>query len=153
MILYTRKNIPFQIDKEDLELASQYTWHVNKKGYCMARDGDTMVLLHRLLMGSPKSSIDHKNRDKTDNRKKNLRVCSQSQNLVNRGMLSNNTSGYRGVSKSHGKWTSMLGVDGKNIYLGTFEDIVDAAKAYNDKAKELYGEFAELNKIRVRRTE
>lgn len=106
--------------------------------------------MHRLLMTSPTGTmVDHINGNGLDNRKENLRVVTNSQNLMNRGKNKNNTSGYKGVlwDKVRNKWIALIGFNNKNIYLGRFFTKNEAAFAYNAKAEELFGEFAQINII------
>ena len=79
----------------------------------------------------PKGEIDHINHDKTDNRADNLRVVSHKQNLRNRSLHKNSSSGFTGVvwHKSRGKWRAQIGVNGVTKYLGLFETIDDAIAA------------------------
>lgn len=98
----------------------------------------------------PDGDIDHINRVRNDNRWSNLRECTQSQNSANTGVRVDNTSGYKGVVwlKKRYKWKAQIMVKQKQIYLGQYNDIKDAAIAYNIKAKELLGKFACLNEVR-----
>jgi hypothetical protein len=93
--------------------------------------------------------VDHINRKQLDNRRENLRLCSKADNLRNSGKQKNNKSGYIGVSyhKKAKKWQVTIGYKGKYNYLGIFNNRKEAAKVYNDKAKELLGKFAVLNKL------
>ena len=93
--------------------------------------------------------VDHKNMNNLDDRKKNLRICTVSQNNCNKEKASRNKSGYKGVlwCKWHKKWRSVIMFNGKASYLGYFVDKKDAAIAYNTAAKYLHGKFARLNKI------
>lgn len=105
-----------------------------------------MVLLHRFLMpGVP--MIDHRNGNGLDNRRVNLRPATKGQNSANTRMRPKNTSGYRGVTyhKQTGKWVAQIGGAETHRYLGLHSDIVAAAKAYDEAAREMYGEFAVLN--------
>jgi len=96
------------IDKEDFLLVSEYTWNINPiKGYVQTktregREGSTAIYLHRLIMGAKigDPQVDHKYRDRLDNRKQNLRFATWSENQLNKGLPSNNTSGFRGVSET-----------------------------------------------------
>jgi len=92
------------------------------------------------------SSLDHINRDGRDNRLSNLRLANKSGNGANRGKQINNTSGYKGVYKDrYGYWRAKVKKDQQDIYLGRFDDKVAAAKAYDKKAREIFGEYAGLN--------
>jgi Demerecviridae HNH endonuclease len=93
----------------------------------------------------PAGIIDHKNNIGTDNRWSNLRPATDTQNRINSRLRENNTSGYRGVSRSKtGQyWVAVIGV--KNRYIGTFYTREAAARAYDDEAVKRYGEFARLN--------
>lgn len=102
------------------------------------------LLLHREIMGSPRGLfVDHRNHDTLDNRRKNLRSCTRSQNAANRGGLdSNNTSGERGVVLHKcGKWQAQIGMNGKTIYLGLFASKSKAAATYAAANKKNFGMF------------
>jgi hypothetical protein len=106
------------------------------------------VYIHRVIMNPPKNMfVDHINGDVLDNRKINLRVCNTQQNNANRGILSNNTSGYKGVSwfKTRNKWRANTWFNNKQIHIGYFNNKTDAAKAVDNKNIELFGQFARLN--------
>jgi hypothetical protein len=92
---------------------------------------------------------DHINGDGLDNRKINLRICTPSQNLMNRGVPINNKTGHKGVSydKRVNKFKVQIRLNKKNITVGYFYNINDAARAYNAYAVKYYGEFAQLNII------
>lgn len=93
--------------------------------------------------------VDHVDGNKLNNNLDNLRFCSYSQNGANRKKQSNTSSIYKGVDfqKRANKWRASIKIDGKSKTLGHFEDEKEAAKAYNEKAKELFGDFAKLNII------
>lgn len=97
----------------------------------------------------PKDQIDHINRKRDDNRIQNLRESSQTENMANGSLQSNNTSGYRGVSFNKGvrKWEAYIRKDRKRTNLGVFTKKAHAAIAYNAAAKVLFGEFAFQNDI------
>lgn len=104
--------------------------------------------MHRLIMGFPEGKyVDHINGNSLDNRKSNLRVCTNSENQRNRYKTIRNTSGYKGVrlNTKRNKYDAEIGHHGKHYYLGTFLNPVDAAKAYDEMARKLHGEFAVLN--------
>lgn len=104
-------------------------------------------LLHRLIL-RPKHglSVDHKNRDRLDNRRENLRCCTHSQNAANALWRKDS---YKGVwwKKTHKAWSATIRKDQKTYHLGCFADASDAARAYDKAALELFGEFALTNKM------
>jgi hypothetical protein len=91
--------------------------------------------------------IDHRN--KLDNRRSNLRRATKQQQKGNEGLRRDNISGFRGVSryKSTGKWRSQICINGKVTHLGLFLTKIEAAKAYNKCAIQVFGKFAWLNPI------
>ena len=97
--------------------------------------------------------IDHINGDPLDNRIENLREATIQQNGCNRGKNKNNSSGYKGVTwhKANKKWLAQIMHNGKNIYLGCFDLLEDAAEAYQAKAKELHGEYYHDAQLALRR--
>jgi hypothetical protein len=117
--------------------------------YATSRAGSPRrtILMHALIAGF--KGPDHVNRNGLDNRRINLRPATASQNTANRGRQSNNTSGYKGVvwGKRISKWIARIQVDGKQTYLGFFDDPVEAAHAYNQAASAAFGEYAELNPL------
>lgn len=92
----------------------------------------------------PPNDIDHINGIKSDNRLHNLRCATRSQNVANTDTRSTNTSGRKGVSwnRATGKWQAEIRIAGDRKYLGVFDDIEDAAAAYNEAAVERFGDFA-----------
>lgn len=103
--------------------------------------------MHAVILGC--KGGDHANRNGLDNRRVNLRVATASQNQANRGLFSNNKSGYKGVhwNRNRGKWLAVIKVNGTRRHLGIFADPVDAARAYNRAALEAWGEFAWVNPL------
>ena len=95
------------------------------------------------------SVIDHIDRNGLNNQRNNLRDSTRSQNNANRGLNKNNTSGYKGVcwNKQKQKWHARIRVNYKYVQLGLFDNIKDAARAYNKAALKYFGEFAWLNPI------
>lgn len=120
----------------------------NNYGYLTtAIDGKTYTL-HRLAWlfvhdGMPTVDIDHINRVKSDNRIANLRPATDSENLANARIYSNNTSGFKGVSwcKRAKKWKAHIRKNGHLYYLGSFDNAEDASGAYLIEAEKLFGEF------------
>lgn len=107
--------------------------------------------LHRVILGIPPENmvIDHANRNTFDNRKINLRFVTYSQNCWNRSTNYAGTSKFKGVclDKKRNKWRAQIKLHGKGMFIGRYNDEEDAARAYDEKATELFGEFAVLNNI------
>lgn len=137
------------IDLSDIEKCKLYKWCINKNGYVW---NNTIGYLHKFIIPNI-LKIDHKNRNKLDCRKQNLRPVSFSQNAQNQDKSIKNTSGYKGVKKHNctGKWQASITHNGKFYYLGIYQKKEEAAIAYNEKAKELFGEFAVLNSFLKKR--
>jgi hypothetical protein len=128
------------VDDEDEEKCLEYTWRVDpKKGYVRSHrpvDGkDETVLIHRLVMGAGKGMVvDHINHDHFDNRKCNLRVCTQQENCMNRlnPVNRNSRSGQPGVSwdAAYNKWKATIYLGkGKRKHVGHFETVEEAVAA------------------------
>jgi hypothetical protein len=135
------------IDKEDIGKASEYRWCL-ANGYCKSSGYG----LHRAILSLHKKDpriVDHINHDTLDNRKINLRICTNTENIRNSGMSKNNTSGYKGVSyrKKEKNWRAYIRVNSVQKYLGCFKTKEQAAEMYNEAAKWYHGEFACLNKL------
>lgn len=116
-----------------------------------ARPNRTAILLHRVvlerMMGRPLTRAeltDHISGDKLDNRRENLRIATNTENMRNRGQQRNNTSGFKGVywNRKLGKWQAQITVLGQRVHLGLFATPEEAHTAYCKAAKELHGEFA-----------
>jgi len=91
--------------------------------------------------------VDHKDNNKFNNHVNNLRWCSSQENNMNRSKQQNTTSIYKGVylNKNNKKWYAKIVYNNRQIHLGMFDDEIDAARKYNEKALELFGEFSKLN--------
>lgn len=132
------------------DLVKDYKWYKDAVGYARRTKKSKCELMHRMIMETPEGKqTDHINEDKLDNRCCNLRVCNHSQNLMNRGKLKNNKSGYKGVTwyESMRKWRAVIGIGGAKKYLGCYKNIEEAAQAYNNGAIKYFGEFANLNNL------
>lgn len=109
-----------------------------------------LISMQNFILPAPKGYlVDHRDRNGLNNQKSNLRICTRSQNQQNRAVSKKSKSGYKGVywNKRKRKFVTTIMFEKKSIFLGYFVDINDAIKTYNAKAKELFGEFAWLNKI------
>lgn len=140
------------IDDEDFERVNQYKWYAYKVKksltfYARRSSRGHTIHLHRFILNiiDNKIRLDHKNRNGLDNRKENLRIADQSQNMIN--YVRKNKTGYRGVSQRGNTYFANLEIKGKDIFLGNFKTAQEAALAYNRGAIKHFGEFAILNKI------
>jgi hypothetical protein len=156
IILKTGAGVEFIIDQEDYDRVKQYTWRFNG-GYIRTSTAynkklgikGRSIYLHRFILNitDNKIFIDHKNLDRKDNRKENLRICTTSQNQANIKPHKRNKTGLKGVRKTpSGKYEADIWKD-KSIYLGVFNTKQEAAKVYNEAAIKFFGEFALLNNI------
>lgn len=150
-----------KVDAEDYEWLSSKKWFLSRFGYAYTvlrrvkttgKSTQQNIPMHRIVsMANSDQHTDHINGDRIDNRKSNLRVCTNQQNARNAKLRPLNTSGYKGVSwdKSSGRWRAYIKVDYKQLWLGYHHDKRDAARAYNNAAKRYFGEFARLNDVPV----
>jgi hypothetical protein len=136
------KDIEVLVDEDNWHELSSMSWHISE-GYITNKKYGRM---HRIVMNAKDDEIiDHINNIRYNNRRCNLRIASAGLNAHNKTKSKNASSKYFGVSKSGKKWRSSITYKGVTHRLGTFEEEIDAAKAYNDKAIELYEENANLN--------
>jgi hypothetical protein len=140
-------------DDEDYPLLNRHKWHLDSSGYAQVRVGyksiGMVALIHpKTISAGYRMSVDHINRNKLDNRKKNLRFVSCQNNSRNKRKATNKKScDFKGVYPTPSeKWYAQIKANGKSLRLGTFKDKRDAALAYDAKAKELFGEYACTNK-------
>lgn len=145
------------VDHEDYDVLSRWTWRTNAKGYVVRTGWNSKtrrkfgIRMHRVIINvGGNEFVDHINGDKLDNRKANLRVCSDTQNKRNSKISVRNKSGFKGVSQNTNSnlWRATITIEGKQKQLGYFNDKEKAAKAYNEAARKYFGEFAKPNIIR-----
>lgn len=133
------------IDKADRAIVEKHWWHITALGYVATTMDGKFIKLHQYLAGK---RFDHADRNPLNNRRSNLRPATDSQSAANRGKYKKGqyTSKFKGVyfSRSHGKWCSSLRVDGKR-YAADHNSEIEAARAYDAKARKYHGEFAVLN--------
>lgn len=132
------------IDNEDISKVKDYKWYLAATGYPQYGNSSKAILMHRLIMGFPIGmQIDHISRNKLDNRKSNLRICTNQENSFNKGLQSNNTSGYTGVYwvKAKKMWAAVIMVSQKKIQLGYYIDFDDAVRTRKSAEIKYFGEF------------
>lgn len=150
------------VNAEDFDILSKFSWFSHKcgKNLCYAetavRIGKKMMFLkmHRMIMNDPVGfDVDHKNGNGLDNRRNNLRACSHKNNTRNRVKSSGaKSSQYKGVcfNKRTRTWSAGIGDSYHRIHIGYYATEIEAARAYDIKAQEFYGEYAKINHVDTR---
>ena len=141
----TEKGEEFYFDAEDIKVIEEHYWRIDSNGYVVTTDKKTRkaILMHRLLMNCPEDKVvDHINHCKSNNCKSNLRICTQTENSMNRLKSNSNTSGITGISWENEKWRSRIMINGKHVNLGYFSNKQDAIEARLKAELELFGEYS-----------
>lgn len=144
---------PLIININDLHIYHKYKWYYDKRDNRLftgggSRYGIKTIHIYKLILDLKRHiCIDHINGNRMDNRRCNLRVCSLGQNNINKKKIQKFSSIYKGVfwAKDREKWRAQIKFKYIRRHIGTYDNEIDAAKAYDIKAKELFGEFAILN--------
>jgi hypothetical protein len=143
-LIHIRGGAVAVVDAAEYERLSTIKWSLagsSTRKYASSRAG----YMHRLVIGaSPGEFVDHVNGDPLDNRLANLRLCTQSQNHANR-KGTNSKSGFKGVKFAHGTWRAKVALKSGEIHVGAYASASDAARAYDNKMRELFGDFAQTN--------
>ncbi len=138
------------VDDSDYDELSKHKWMYSST-YAIRwspRPNRHFIFMHRVINKTPDGFVtDHINGDPLDNRRSNLRSCTQSQNHMNKLKLSNNTSGYKGVfwHKTAKRWRAQITLNSKAKHLGYFGSPEEAHRAYNQAARKLFKDFNALD--------
>lgn len=137
------------VDDDDFEKFGKFKWYANHRGYARRNIGNRKsVFLHNEIMGAaPGVEVDHKNLNRQDCRKENLRFGTHSQNSANAPKRKHGKNKYKGVYRRRYGFAVYIGSNSTKKYLGYFKSQEDGAIAYNNAAIEAYGEFARPNLI------
>ena len=145
------------VDSEDFKKLNCFKWCANhkKRGDFYAYRGvrhkgrSISKAMHReILNAKPGQCVDHVNGNTLDNRKVNLRICTNAQNIRNQKLRSNNIWGFKGVTyipHTNKSWQAKITKDYKTIRLGLFNTKEEAAEIYDQAALQLFGEYSKLN--------
>jgi len=138
------------VDAADYEWLSRYKWTAlvtGSKVYAIRAEKGKTILMHRQITNAPADKVvDHIDGNGSNNRRANLRLCTKAQNLYNSKPRASRSQ-YKGVryDKRTQKWIAEITYLGKKHYLGSFDDEIEAAKAYDRQARKFFGEFARPN--------
>ena len=158
-IIPLTKGLVAIVSPEDYDRLSAYSWYASRcrhTFYAQRSERSKFgfkkqyhLSMHREVLGVfDDKLVDHQNHNGLDNRRSNLRIATPKENGWNRRKTTAfSTSRYKGVcwSKKEHKWHAQIKENGRQTTIGYFDDETEAARAYDTKAKELYGQFAALN--------
>ena len=150
------RNCIVMVDDCDYDFLMRYKWYSNIRKdniYCCSIINGKTVYMHRLIINAKNGEmVDHKDGDGMNNQRNNIRICTNSQNQMNK--TATGKSKYLGVcvrnnyrSINDKKYSAKIKVKEKYIHIGVYENECDAALAYNEYAKKYHGEYARLNVI------
>lgn len=149
------------LDTEDYPKIKNYRWHIIKqknayyacRGYYKDKKNHknhSTIYIHREILDVNFGMTDHADLNGLNNKKSNLRSCTNSQNQLNKPIDKRNKTGYKGVflqKNKNNKFSAHIRINNKSHYLGLFNDPIAAARAYNAEALKHFGEFARLNNV------
>lgn len=138
------------VDEEDYYEVRKFNWAAisSRNTFYAVKNSKNNRIMHRFIMGLERGDnrvIDHINHDGLDNRKANLRICTNDENVLNKKPSKNKRFKGAFYYAKNNSWTSSISYKGKCYRLGYFKTEEEAARAYDAKAKELHKEFAYLN--------
>lgn len=142
------------VDDKDFEMLSKHTWSVwtsktHRLVYATTKVGRKNVYMHRMILKNDLQIIDHIDGNGLNNCRANLRIANFSINNQNRAVFKSSLCGFKGVTfiKKNNRFMARICKDRKRVFLGLFNTSIEAAKAYNQKAIELFGSNARLNNV------
>jgi hypothetical protein len=138
-----------KVDDEDYRYLNQFKWHAHEAArgcfYARGRIEGHRVYMHRVVAkraGFLKSEIDHRDGDRMNNKRKNLRPASHQNNMRNMHRKQITRSGVKGVQQNRDRWIARLTVNGRQLCFGTYDTIKEAATARREAELKHFGEFA-----------
>ena len=142
------------VSDEDYDWICHLKWYRGTCGYavvyiyCPKTKKQHGLFMHRVILRlKSNESCDHINGNRLDNRRENLRIATQAENVRNASAQKGSTSKFKGVywNKRRKKWHSQVRIGSTRFHLGFYKEEEEAGRAYDKKASELFGEFARLN--------
>lgn len=140
------------VDDRDFKLVKDLAWHVLRCGdrrYAVHTTSSPKksILMHRLILGFPSLDIDHQDHNGLNNRRKNLRIATRSNNLANGLKHKDGKAKFKGITwdQQSKKWYAQIVHHYHHYNLGRYETQEDAARAYDAAARKMFGRFARLN--------
>lgn len=151
LVVRTHNGETILADAEDHDRIAEHSWCISKTGYAVSNIRGKVVKMHRFILGFEQCEgkiVDHKNHNKLDNRKENLRICTAKENARNTSVSKNNKVGVLGVRKvKSGKYEARIVADRTEYSLGYFETLEQAAAARKTAEEKYHGEFASHRSI------
>lgn len=153
---WTNKGEEFWFDIEDYNKIKDYCWHFNQWGHLISTEphSNKRAFLHRKVMEPiPEGMVvNHKNhppgrKNKFDNRKSNLEICTPQQNSMNHHIHSNNTTGHSGITYKDDRWIVRIGYMNNRIYLGSYKSLEEAINVRKKAEEKYYGQYSLNNNI------
>jgi HNH endonuclease/AP2 domain len=149
------------VDDIDYERLMKWTWHAARVRHSdvfyakttvglASKGGQVTLRMHRVILNAPIGiEVDHRDRNPLNNQRSNLRLASTIEQARNRRRRTDNMSGFKGVHwyRHRSKWRSTIRIGGKLVLLGDFSTPIEAARAYNEAAREHFGDFCCLNDL------
>jgi HNH endonuclease/AP2 domain len=158
---YKKNTIPLTkgkvavVSSADYDYVNQWTWYAHSQGYAARKPKhQSAIFLHRALVErmlgrqlKENGDVDHRDRDRLNNRRSNLRLCTSQQNSANSSLGIRNRSGFKGVhwNETASRWVAQTKLNGRTKHLGCFLSAEDAARAYDRAVLKEHGAFAYLN--------
>lgn len=141
----TKSGDTIMTDLDDFDQLNKYSWCVSKTGYAVANIGNKVTKMHRYILGVKNTCevVDHINGNKLDNRKENLRICTQAENSRNKTI--SNEYGVPGIRLTkHGKFNVRITVNKNEIHIGNYSTLKEAIDARLEAERNYYGEFGKM---------
>ena len=142
------------IDLQDISCVSGSNWYAFGRGkhkyaarWSFGDEGKKLILMHRHILQPPNEmDVDHADGNGLNNRRSNIRIATRSQNMHNKKMQRNNTSGFKGVhwDRNKKKWQANIKLNDKRHYIGLFNSAEEASEAYRAASEKLHLDFARM---------